>query len=396
MNSNARTKNTILESLQKKSGKLRIVSNYNAKLKKEYKYLMSPGVAIVSKQIKKDGLQAAKKYTIKQQAVGFITDGSAILSLGNLGPLASISIVEGKAAVFSSFTGMTGIPLSLASQALREITKTITNISPILGSIHLEDIAAPKCFEIVKKLQDLGIPVYHDDQHGVAMAVYAAAYNVAKSLGKEFSSLKVVINGSGAAGIGVARMLLGLNTSLRRHNLGYPTIKNLTMLDSKGILCKGRESMNPYKRKLAAITNSEVCGDLGDALDGADLFIGVSTKNVLKPGHIKKMAKDPAIFALANPIPEISDERAKKAGAKIYFSGRGGENNSINTICVYPFLHQALLKTGIRQLTEEVCYEAALALAEVAEKQGRISPDVFQKKYGPTITSKLIERFKKI
>lgn len=388
------TKNSILESLRKKAGKIRVSSNYNAKLKKEYKYLMSPGVAIVSKQIKKEGLAAARKYTIKQKTVAFITDGSAVLSLGNLGSLASISIVEGKAAVFSSFTGLNGIPLSLENQTLRDTVKTIKNISPIMGAIHLEDIAAPKCFELVKKLQSLEIPVYHDDQHGVAIAVYAAATNAAKVVGKDFRKLRIVINGSGAAGVAVARMLLGLNADLKKHNLDYPTVESIVMLDSKGVLYKGRDSMNPYKKRLAAITNPQIHGDISQAIVGADLFVGVSTKNVLKRNHVRKMASDPIIFAMANPVPEISEAQALKAGAKIYFSGRGSESNAINTIAVYPFLLSSMLKADISHLNEKICYETSQIISAIAKSQGRVFPDVFSKNYGVNMTRKLVERFK--
>ena len=354
---------------KKLKGKIEIVSKAKIKTRADLSLAYTPGVAQPCREIAADH-QAAYDYTIKGNAVAVVTDGSAILGLGNLGALAALPVMEGKALLFKEFAGIDAFPICLDTQEPRELTRCIRNLAPSFGGINLEDIAAPRCFIVENSLKDLGIPVFHDDQHGTAVVLYAAVSNAAKVVRKEMRTLKVVISGAGAAGTSVAKILA-------------PYVRDVLVIDRGGILHDGRENLNEFKMELAKLTNKDQQdGQLNDAIEGADVFIGVSAPGLLKPQMIKSMAKNPIVFALANPVPEIMPKDAMKAGAAVVATGRSDFPNQVNNVLAFPGIFRGALDARSPQITEAMKMAAAKALADCVKipTKDKILPDPLDKK----------------
>ncbi|MBA3733214.1 NAD-dependent malic enzyme [Patescibacteria group bacterium] len=350
---------------KKFKGKLEVKSKTPLRNKHDLSISYTPGVAEVSRQIAKDK-NLAYTYTLKSNSVAVITDGSAVLGLGNIGPYAALPVMEGKALLFKEFADVNAYPICLNTQDTEEIIKTIKNISVGFGGINLEDISAPKCFEIEERLKnELNIPVMHDDQHGTAIVILSALINALKVVKKEKSEIKVVVNGAGSAAIATTNLLLKYGVSG----------KNIIMVDTKGTIHTERTDLNPYKQKIAKKTNSKkITGDLGEALRNADVFIGVSVADVLKPEYVERMAVDPIVFAMANPNPEISIEEAKKTKIKVFGTGRSDYPNQINNILVFPGIFRGVLDSGAKKITEKMKLASAIAIASLVSKK-KLSPE---------------------
>lgn len=335
-------------------GKMAVVSKVKVENKDDLSTAYTPGVAEPCRKIHENP-DDVYRYTNKSNTVAVVSDGSAVLGLGNIGGLASIPVMDGKSLLFKEFAGIDAFPVCLETQDVDEIVNIVKNIAPTLGGINLEDISAPRCFEIEEKLQAaVDIPVFHDDQHGTAVVVSAAVINAAKFTGRKLSDIKAVINGAGAAGTAIARML---------GNLG---IKDIVACDSKGILTKKREDLNEAKKRLAAVTNDgDLAGTLADAVKGRDLFIGVSAAKVLKTDMVRTMNRDAIIFAMANPEPEILPHLAKQAGAAVVGTGRSDFPNQINNVLIFPGLFKGALAARAKRITEEMKTAAAFALAGI-------------------------------
>ncbi len=313
----------------------------------------TPGVAAVSMAIAKD-VKKVYNYTIKQNSVAIVTDGSRVLGLGNIGPEAALPVMEGKAILFREFGGINAFPICLATQDTEEIIKIVKAIAPAFGGINLEDIDSPKCFEIEERLKkELNIPVMHDDQHGTAVVILAGLINALKLSGRKIETAKIVISGAGAAGNAATKLLV------------LAGAKNIVICDSKGAIYQGRENIvDKHKKQLASITNpSKFKGTLADAMNGADVFIGVSAPNIVTKEMVASMAKNQVIFALANPMPEIAPEEAKKAGAKIIATGRSDYPNQVNNVLAFPGIFRGALDSRAKQITEEMKLAAAHAIA---------------------------------
>jgi len=311
----------------------------------------TPGVGAVSTLIHTEPA-TAYTHTIKGNTVAVVSDGSAVLGLGNIGPLAAMPVMEGKAALFKRFADVDAVPICLATQDTEEIIATVRHTATTFGGINLEDISAPRCFEIEERLQDIGIPVFHDDQHGTAIVVIAALVNAAKVAGKVFSELSIVISGAGAAGVAIARLL---------HTAGVRTI---VACDSKGIISSSRSDLNESKKRLLAYTNQEEReGGLSDALKGSDVCIGVSAPGVLKGEWIKTMSARPIIFAMANPVPEIMPDEAHAAGALVVATGRSDFPNQVNNVLVFPGIFRGALDARAPCITDAMKWAAVEALA---------------------------------
>ena len=328
----------------------------------------TPGVGAVSRALAKDPSRA-KELTIKSDMVAVVSDGSAVLGLGNVGPEAAMPVMEGKAMLLKQLAGINAFPICLDTQDTEQIIMTIKNIAPVFAGINLEDIAAPKCFEIERRLHDeLDIPVIHDDQHATAIAVMAGLINALKVVGKDKANCKTVIIGSGAAGIGVAKLL---------HKWG---MGDIIMIDSKGIVSSTREGLDPSKQSLLAITNkSDLSGGIQDALKGSDIVLGLSQANLLTSDDIKLMNKDSIVFAMANPTPEINPEDAIAGGAKVVATGRSDYPNQINNVLVFPGMFKGAIETSTNFVTDEIKLKAAQALAAIVDDptQDNIIPGVF-------------------
>ncbi|AAL81150.1 NAD-dependent malic enzyme [Pyrococcus furiosus DSM 3638] len=336
----------------------------------------TPGVAEPCKVIAKKGNY--EDYTIIPNTVAVVTDGSAILGLGNIGVLAGMPVMEGKCVLFKALAGIDAFPILIDTQDVEKIVETIKLISKGFGGINLEDISAPRCFEIEMRLKrELDIPVFHDDQHGTAVVTLAGLINALKLVGKKFNEIKVAISGAGAAGIAIAKLL---------HHVG---VKEILLVDRAGIIYEGRkENMNPYKEEVARFNIHGVQGDLAKAMEGADVFIGVSVGGIVKPWMIKKMADDPIVFAMANPIPEIMPEDAKKAGAKIVATGRSDYPNQINNVLGFPGIFRGALDVRATDITLNMNIAAAEAIASVVSDEelsedyiipSPLHPDVYPK-----------------
>ncbi len=328
----------------------------------------TPGVGAVSRALAKDPSRA-KELTIKSDMVAVVSDGSAVLGLGNVGPEAAMPVMEGKAMLLKQLAGINAFPICLDTQDTEEIIMTIKNIAPVFAGINLEDIAAPKCFEIETRLhEELDIPVIHDDQHATAIAVMAGLINALKVVGKDKADCKTVIIGSGAAGIGVAKLL---------HKWG---MGDIIMIDSKGIVSSTREALDPSKQALLAITNKlDLSGGIQDALKGSDIVLGLSQANLLTSDDIKLMNKDSIVFAMANPAPEINPEDAIAGGAKVVATGRSDYPNQINNVLVFPGMFKGAIETSTNFVTDEIKLRAAQALADLVDNptQDNIIPGVF-------------------
>lgn len=344
---------------EKNLGKFGMVSNVELNNRKDLSLAYSPGVAEPCKRIAED-ITTLYKYTAKERMIAVVSDGSSVLGLGNIGAPAALPVIEGKAILHKRFAGIDAIPICLDTQDTDKIVETIKIISPGFGGIHLEDIGAPRCFEIEKRLiEELDIPVYHDDQHGTAIVTSAALINSCRLLKKDFSEIKVVINGAGASGNAVCKLLMELG------------IEDIIMVDREGIL--NRKDMDNYdfaQKELAEITNKgNRRGDLGEALDEADIFIGCSAGNVLTQSMIKKMKSRPVIFALANPLPEIDPKLAMEAGAWIIGTGRSDYPNQINNILSFPGLFKGTLESRAGKITTGMKIAAAYSLADLIPEE---------------------------
>lgn len=345
---------------EKHKGKLSISAKTPVNNIDDLSTVYSPGVAEPCKRIVIEP-EMAYKLTMKANSVAIVTDGSAVLGLGNIGAEASIPVMEGKAILFKKYADIDAFPICLKTQDTKEIINTIINISPTFGGVNLEDISAPRCFKIEESLQELGIPVFHDDQHGTAIVVISALINAMKISSKKFKDLKIVINGAGAAG----KAILDMFRYLENYDSKY-SIKDIVMCDSKGIIQNRREDviLNKHKNEIAIITNKEcIKGKLKDAMKGADVFIGVSLGNLVNIEMVKSMAKDPIIFALSNPIPEIFPDDAKKGGAFITATGRSDFKNQVNNVLAFPGIFRGALDARAKKITTSMKIAAALALA---------------------------------
>lgn len=351
-------------------GKLEVKSKIPLKNKFDLACAYTPGVAEISKMIFKNKT-LARQFTIKNNTVAVVTDGSAVLGLGNLGALAALPVMEGKCVLFKELANVDAFPICLDTQNADKIISIVKNISPTFGGINLEDISAPRCFEIEKRLQDeLDIPVLHDDQHGTAVVVLAALINALKLKHLPKAKAKIVISGAGAAGTATAKLLI---------NYGA---ENLVVCDSQGIIYKGRKHLPKYKAELAKLTNRDCLkGNLTDALKQADVFIGVSVKNILKPGMIKHMNPKPVIFALANPEPEIHPLLAKKTGAFIVATGRSDFSNQINNVLAFPGIFRGALDNQVKKITDRMLIKAARNLSGYVKnlKPSRLLPEPLDK-----------------
>jgi len=380
---------------KKLNGKLEVVSKTEIKNKKDLSLIYTPGVAEVCKIIDKDH-DKAYELTIKGNTVAIVSDGSAVLGLGNIGPYAAIPVMEGKAVLFKEYAGINAFPITVATQNAFEVINLVKNIAPVFAGINLEDISAPRCFEIEEALQDIGIPVFHDDQHGTAIVLLAALINSAKLAGKDMRELRVVINGAGAAGTAIAQLLLCVG-----HNPDVcEPVKEIIVVDSKGIVSTKRPDImdNPWKIRLATITNrNQVEGDLDTAMTGADVFIGVSKGALLTPASIKKMNERPIIFAMANPTPEIMPDEAKEAGAYIVGTGRSDLPNQVNNVLAFPGVFLGAIQARAHTITNEMKIEAAFALAECVENPSvdNILPSPLDKTVAPKIAKRVSEVYKK-
>ncbi|HIS48695.1 MAG TPA: NADP-dependent malic enzyme [Candidatus Scybalocola faecigallinarum] len=339
-------------------GKIDTVPKCQVKSREDLALAYTPGVAEPCKVIAKDP-EAAYTYTLKANTVAVVSDGSAVLGLGNIGPLAAMPVMEGKAALFKSFGNVNAFPICLDTQDTEEIIKTVVNIAPAFGGINLEDISAPRCFEIEERLKELlDIPVFHDDQHGTAIVVLAGVINALRVTGKTKEDSRVVVNGAGSAGIAITKLLL---------TYGF---KHITMCDRSGIIHKGYEGLNWMQEKMCDVTNLEnQTGTLADALKGADIFIGVSAPNIVTQDMVRSMNKDAIIFAMANPVPEIMPDAAKEAGARIVGTGRSDFPNQINNVVAFPGIFKGALEGRARQITEEMKLAAANALAALVSDE---------------------------
>ena len=344
---------------EKYRGKIEVVSKVKLENRDDLSTAYTPGVAEPCKEIARDR-KNVYKYTAKSNLVGVVSDGTAVLGLGNIGAEAAIPVMEGKAVLFKEFGGVDAFPICLDTKDTEEIIKAVKQIAPVFGGINLEDIASPKCFEIERRLEEeLDIPVFHDDQHGTAIVVTAALFNALKVVGKKIDTIKVVLNGPGAAGTAIIRMLLEAG------------VKNIIACDENGILYKDRGvGIVDHKKMLCDITNLEdKRGTLADALQGADVFIGVSVGNALKAEMVKFMSKEPIVFAMANPVPEIMYDEAMKAGVKVMGTGRSDFPNQINNVLAFPGIFKGAFAAGARDINYEMKLAAAQAIAELVEPE---------------------------
>ncbi len=376
---------------KKLKGKLEVKTKFEVKTKHDLSLVYTPGVAEVCREIAKDPSKAYE-LTIKNNAVAIISDGSAVLGLGNIGPYAAIPVMEGKAILFKEYANIDAFPITVQTQNSFEIINLVKNIAPVFGGINLEDISAPRCFEIEDALQEIGIPVFHDDQHGTAIVLLAALINSSSLAGKKLTDLKVVINGAGAAGTAIANLLLCV---------GYDPkvcepVKEIIVCDSGGIISKARADIqnNPHKMRLAGITNRQNReGKLSDAIGGADVFIGVSKGNVFDAKLIKKMNEKPIILAMANPIPEIMPDIALKAGAFIVGTGRSDFPNQVNNVLAFPGVFRGALDARAKTISNHMKIMAAFALAKTVKNPtiDNILPSALDRSIVPAV-AKAVEK----
>ncbi len=361
-------------------GKLNIAPKCQVKSREDLALAYTPGVAEPCRRIAEDR-EDVYKYTIKSNTVAVVSDGSAVLGLGNIGAEAALPVMEGKAVLFREFGGVNAFPICLDTQDTDEIVETVCRIAPAFGGINLEDISAPRCFEIEKRLKErLDIPVFHDDQHGTAIVVLAGIINALKVVHKEKESCRVVINGAGSAGIAIARLLL---------RYGF---RHLILCDKSGILHKGSGELNWMQKEMMEVTNPEgKTGTLADALRGADIFVGVSAPNIVTEEMVASMNPDSIIFAMANPVPEIMPDLAKKAGARVVGTGRSDFPNQVNNVVAFPGIFRGALEGRAPQITEEMKLAAALAIASLVPdgelSEDNIMPEAFDPRVSDTVSA---------
>ena len=339
---------------EENKGKVEVISKVKIKDRDDLSTAYTPGVAEPCRKIR-DNKADVYKYTCKGNMVAVVSDGTAVLGLGDIGPEAAIPVMEGKSILFKEFGNVDAFPICLDTKDVDEIVETVKRIAPVFGGINLEDISAPRCFEIERRLkEELDIPVFHDDQHGTAIVVSAGLINALKLVGKPFDQANVVINGAGSAGISICRLLLQLG------------IGNVVLVDKNGALCPGQDWMNPAQTEMAEITNKDrQTGALAEIMKGKDVFIGVSAPNIVTADMVASMAKDPIVFAMANPTPEIMPEEAKKGGVRVMATGRSDYPNQINNVLVFPGIFRGDLDAKATAITEEMKIAAAKAIASI-------------------------------
>lgn len=360
------------------NGKIEVISRVPISNSEELALAYTPGVAEPCLEIQKD-YDKSYELTRRNNLVAVITDGTAVLGLGDIGPEAGMPVMEGKCALFKAFGDVDAFPICVRSKSVDEIVNTVYLISGSFGGINLEDISAPRCFEIEQKLKEkCDIPIFHDDQHGTAIIVAAGLLNALKLVGKKFENIKVVMNGAGAAGIAIAKHLM---------NMG---VKDITLCDSKGIICKGDKKLNAVKREMAEITNLDhKTGTLADAMKGADVFLGISAAGCVSEDMVKSMAENPILFAMANPTPEIMPDLAKKAGAAVVGTGRSDFPNQINNVLAFPGIFRGALDCRASDINEEMKVAASYAIASLVDDEHLsaeyILPHAFDPRVGKTV-----------
>lgn len=359
-------------------GKVEVVSKVAVKNRDDLSTAYTPGVAEPCRKIR-DNKANVYKYTCKGNMVAVVSDGTAVLGLGDIGPEAAIPVMEGKSILFKEFGGVDAFPICLDTKDVDEIVETVKRIAPVFGGINLEDISAPRCFEIEKRLkEELDIPVFHDDQHGTAIVVSAGLINALKLVGKPFDEANVVINGAGSAGISICKLLLQLG------------IGNVVLVDRQGALCPGQDWMNPAQAEMAEITNKDrQTGSLAEIMKGKDVFVGVSAPNIVTAEMVASMAADPIVFAMANPTPEIMPEEAAKGGVRVMATGRSDYPNQINNVLVFPGIFRGALDAKATGITEEMKMAAAKAIASIVTddelKEDYIIPGAFDERVAKVV-----------
>ena len=373
---------------EKWNGKLETISKAEVKSREDLALAYTPGVAEPCKVIAAEP-EAAYKYTIKSNTIAVVSDGSAVLGLGNIGPLAAMPVMEGKAVLFKEFGGVNAFPICLDTQDTDEIIKIVVGIAPAFGGINLEDISAPRCFEIEERLKELlPIPVFHDDQHGTAIVVLAGIINALKVTGKKKEDCRVVVNGAGSAGIAITKLLL---------TYGF---LHITMCDRAGILKKGMDGLNWMQEKMVEVTNLEGAdGSLADAMKGADIFVGVSAPGIVTKEMAASMNTDAILFAMANPVPEIMPDVAKEAGAKIIGTGRSDFPNQVNNVVVFPGIFKGALEGRATAITEEMKLAAATAIAGLVDEsildENHILPEAFDPRVADVVSRAVKDHIQK-
>ena len=367
------------------NGKLETTAKAHVNSREDLTIAYTPGVAEPCKVIAKDP-EAAYKYTIKSNTVAVVSDGSAVLGLGNIGALAAMPVMEGKAVLFKEFGGVNAVPICLDTQDTEEIIRTVVNIAPAFGGINLEDISAPRCFEIETRLKELlDIPVFHDDQHGTAIVVLAGIINALKVTKKEKETCRVVVNGAGSAGVAITKLLL---------NYGF---KDITMCDINGIISKDSENLNWMQKELAKVTNlKNASGTLADALKGADIFVGVSAPGIVTKDMVASMNKDAILFAMANPVPEIMPDLAKAAGAKVVGTGRSDFPNQVNNVVAFPGIFKGALEGRASQITEEMKLAAAKAIAGLVPDEELSEDNILPQAFDPCVAETVSRAIKEL
>ena len=365
------------------NGKFETTPKMKIQTREDLALAYTPGVAEPCKVIAKDK-EAAYKYTIKSNTIAVVSDGSAVLGLGNIGAHAAMPVMEGKAVLFKEFGNVNAVPICLDTQDTEEIIKTVVNIAPAFGGINLEDISAPRCFEIETRLKEiLDIPVFHDDQHGTAIVVLAGIINGLKVTGKTKEDCQVVVNGAGSAGVAITKLLL---------TYGF---KHVTMCDKSGILSKTSEGLNWMQQSMMEVTNLEnKTGSLADALRGADIFVGVSAPNIVTADMVKTMNKDAIIFAMANPVPEIMPDVAKAAGARVVGTGRSDFPNQVNNVIAFPGIFKGALEGRATQITEEMKLAAALAIANLVPDDELSDTNILPEAFDPRVADVVSQAIK--
>jgi malate dehydrogenase (oxaloacetate-decarboxylating) len=383
-----------LEFHKQHRGKLTVTSVIPTRNRDDLSLVYTPGVAAVSKVIAEDPARSFD-YTWRGRTVAVVSDGSAVLGLGNIGAEAALPVMEGKALLLKEFGGVDAVPLVINTQDAAEIVRFVTHIAPSFAGILLEDISAPRCFQVEEALQSIGIPVFHDDQHGTAIVVAAALHNAAKVVGKRYEELRVVIVGAGAAGLATAKMLLGLKCQSDRCELmpGSSRVYDVVVVDKMGALYQGRADQNMYKQAVASVSNSDrKTGDLASVIKGADVVIGLSGQGSITEEMVHTMAKNAIVFAMANPTPEIMPEIARKAGASVVATGRSDFSNQINNVLAFPGVFRAVIEGRLTRITPEMKIAASKALAELVENPvaDMVIPDPFHPQLSSVIARAIL------
>jgi len=368
---------------EKWNGKIETASKTPVKSREDLAIAYTPGVAEPCKVIA-DDKEAAYRYTMKANTIAVVSDGSAVLGLGNIGPHAAMPVMEGKAVLFKEFGGVNAVPICLDTQDTEEIIKAVTWIAPGFGGINLEDISAPRCFEIEERLKAaLDIPVFHDDQHGTAIVVLAGIINALKVVGKKKEECRVVVNGAGSAGVAITKLLL---------TYGFP---NIVMCDKVGIVSKSTQGLNWMQQKMTEVTNpANLTGTLADALKGADIFVGVSAPNIVTPEMVSSMNHDAILFAMANPVPEIMPDAAKAAGARVVGTGRSDFPNQVNNVVAFPGIFKGALEGRASQITEEMKLAAAEAIAGLVPDDELNEDNIMPEAFNPKVAELVAEAVK--